>query len=51
MEEDDLALKDDMKFSMRKYPAPYGLEELELQQKDRSWMQQVYCMYPSLNTK
>ena len=30
-----MALKDDMKFSTRKYRAPYGLEELELRQEER----------------
>ena len=35
MEEGHLALKDDMKFSTRKYRAPYGLEELELRQEGR----------------
>ena len=30
-----LALKDEMKFSTRKYLAPYGLQEVELQQEGR----------------
>ena len=33
MEEGHLALKDEMKFSTRKYLAPYGLQEVELQQE------------------
>ena len=33
--EGHLALKDEMKFSTRKYLAPYGLQEVELQQEGR----------------
>ena len=35
VEEGHLALKDEMKFSTRKYLAPYGLQEVELQQEGR----------------
>ena len=35
VEEDHLALKDEMKFRTRKYRAPYGLQEVELQQEGR----------------
>ena len=35
VEEGYLALKDEMKFSTRKYLAPYGLQEVELQQEGR----------------
>ena len=30
-----MALKDDMKYAIRNYRAPYGLEELELRQEGR----------------
>ena len=33
VEEGHLALKDEMKFGTRKYRAPYGLQEVELQQE------------------
>ena len=35
VEEGHLALKDEMKFGTRKYRAPYGLQEAELQQEGR----------------
>ena len=35
MEEGQLALKDEMKFSTRKYLAPYALQEVELQKEGR----------------
>ena len=35
LEEGHVALKDEMKFSERKYLAPYGLQEVELQQEGR----------------
>ena len=35
VEEGHLALKDEMKFGTRKYRAPYGLQEVELQQEGR----------------
>ena len=35
VEEGHLALKDEMKFSTRKHLAPYGLQEVELQQEGR----------------
>ena len=35
VEEGHLALKDEMKFSTRKYRAPYGLQEVDLQQEGR----------------
>ena len=33
VEEGHLALKDEMKFGTRKYRAPYGLQEMELQEE------------------
>ena len=35
VEEGHLALKDEMKFGTRQYRAPYGLQEVDLQQKGR----------------
>ena len=35
VEEGHIALKDELKFGMRKYRAPYGLQEVQLQQGER----------------
>ena len=35
MNEEHIALKDDMKFATRKYRAPYGLEQVEMRQEGR----------------
>ena len=35
LEEEHIALKDEMRFATRKYRAPYGLKELELKQEDK----------------
>ena len=37
VEEEHIALKDEMKFATRKYRAPYGLEELELRQEGKKF--------------
>ena len=45
VQEGHIALKDEMKFATRRYWAPYGLEQVEMRQEGRSWMQQARCMW------
>ena len=35
VEDGNIALKDETKFATRKYPAPYGLEQLEMKQEEK----------------
>ena len=35
VEEEHIALKDEMRFATRKYRAPYGLEQLEMKQEEK----------------
>ena len=35
VEEEHIALKDEMRFATRKYRTPYGLKEIELKQEDK----------------
>ena len=49
VEEGHLALKDEMKFSKRKYLAPYALQEVELQQEGRKLDE--FFTFPSLNIR
>ena len=47
VEEGHIALKDEdeMKFATRKYRAPYGLEQVEMKKKGKSWMRQACYMW------
>ena len=47
VEEGHMGLKDDMKLATRKYRAPDGLEELELNQEGKRLDAGDPCMYPS----
>ena len=49
VEEGHLALKDEMKFSTRKYLAPYGLQEVELQQEGRKLVDAAGVLYVPLS--
>ena len=48
VEEDHLALKDEMKFGTRKYRAPHGLQEVALQQEGRK-LDAAGVLYVPLN--
>ena len=50
VEEGDPALRDEMKFDTRKYRAPYGLQEVELQQEGRK-LDAAGVLYAPLTTE